>query len=66
MLTVVFLPGLVPFRSDNRSFLLAFDTHDAASAREKSQGINVTLHTSWSCMVDNFPLNTGYAHGFVE
>ena len=29
-------------RSDNRILLLAFDTHDAASAREKRQEINVT------------------------
>jgi hypothetical protein len=44
---------------DNRILSLAFDTHNAASAWEKHQEINVTL---WSCLVYNLFLDTGFQH----
>ena len=38
-------------RLDNGTLALAFETHDAASTREKRQEINVTLCSlvAWSC-----------------
>jgi hypothetical protein len=48
-------------RSGNGTLSFAFDTHDAAAAREKRQEINVTLPGfAWFILLHNFLPNTGF------